>query len=352
MDVRRANTRPPATSPARPEPDSAWALDHAVDPLYWPRALGLRVVIAALYFILVPAGLLPMSTEWWLASAVPLLVHSIIMLALYLRWPQRVWLHSHLSPIIDTAMITVAVVALARPEYPIWVGYALVISSLSAVRSTRFVLLFSLWTLAAYWTGELALEALGRADNSWQLSAVVSIMIAFTAANADVISSSNRRLREMVLAASLTDPLTGLANRRRLRQIVDAHEGDPGRPLAVLMYDIDNFKQLNEEHGHVYADDVLVRVCTELRRTFRDADAVARYGGDELVVLAHVDSPDEAVAMGQRSLDHIRDVCGVELSLGVAIYPSNSPSLDAAIKAADDALRMAKQAGKHRLMAA
>lgn len=350
MDDHRTN-RAPSASAARAA-DAAWSLEHAVDPSYWPRALGLRVVIAALYFILIPVGLLPMSTGWWLASGGSLLAYSILMLALYIRNPERVWLHSHLGPVVDTVMITVAVVALARPEYPLWIGYALVISSLSAVRSTRFVLLFSLWVLAAYWTGEIALELSGRAEHSWQLATVVSIMIIFTAANADTISSSNRRLRDMVLAASLTDPLTGLANRRRLRQIVDEHEGNPGSPLAVLMYDIDNFKQLNEDHGHVYADDVLVQVCAELRQVFRSADAVARYGGDELVVLAHVASPDEAVAIGQRSLNRVRDACGVQLSLGVAVYPTNAPTIDAAIKAADDALRLAKQAGKDRLVAA
>lgn len=352
MDNHRSSKRPPAIAAPLRAADVTWSLVHAVDPSYWPRALSLRVVMAALYFVLIPAGLLPMSTGWWLASGGSLLIYSIIMLVLYLRHPERVWLHSHLSPVVDIVMITLAVVALARPEYPLWIGYALVISSLSAVRSTRFVLLFSLWTLGVYWAGELALDVTGRAEISWQLSTVVSIMIVFTAANADTISSSNRRLRDMVVAASLTDPLTGLANRRRLRQIVDEHEGGAGSPLAVLMYDIDNFKQLNEEHGHVYADDVLVRVCAELRRVFRGADAVARYGGDELVVLAHVASPDEAVAIGQRSLNHVRDACGVHLSLGVAVYPITAPTVDGAIKAADDALRLAKQAGKDRLVAA
>lgn len=90
------------------------------------------------------------------------------------------------------------------------------------------------------------MDVSGRADPSWQLATVVSIMLIFTAINSDVISTSNRRLQGMVLHASLTDPLTGLANRRRFREILDAHHSPDTRPLAVLMYDVDNFKQINE----------------------------------------------------------------------------------------------------------
>ena len=324
----------------------------AVDPSYWPRALGLRVIIALSYFVLIPVGLLPMSTAWWLLSGGGLLVYSVAAFAYYLRRPHADWLHKTVSPYIDTAIVTIAMIALARPSYPIWIGYLLIVSSLSAVQNIRYVVLFSLWAVVAYWCGIAVLDLSGRADPSWQLATVVSIMLVFTAINSEVISTSNRRLQEMVLHASLTDPLTGLANRRRFREILDSHHSPDERPLAVLMYDIDNFKQINEERGHVFADTVLVRVCDELRTALRGADVVARYGGDELVVLAHAASLEDARAIGERSLVHIRAITGVELSLGIAVYPLSAATLEDTVRAADDALGSAKRAGKARAMVA
>jgi diguanylate cyclase (GGDEF)-like protein len=211
------------------------------------------------------------------------------------------------------------------------------------------VLLFSVWSIACYWAGTWSIEASGRGAMSWQLGVGVSLMSMFTALNADVISTSNRRLQRMVLDASMTDPLTGVANRRRFREVLDMHAVPGTRPLAVIMYDLDNFKQINETRGHVYADGVLINVCTELRACFRDADAVARYGGDELVVLAHVASADDAMIIARRSLDQVAERAGVALSAGVAIYPTNAITLEGAVQAADRALGRSKREGKARV---
>ena len=256
------------------------------------------------------------------------------------------------SPYVDTLIVTLATVALARPSYPIWIGYLIIVSALSAVQTTRYVVLFAVWAVVAYWMGIAALDLTGRADPSWQIATVVSIMLMFTAINSEVISTSNRRLQQMVLNASLTDPLTGLANRRRFREILDSHHSADSRPLGVLMYDVDNFKAINEEYGHVHADGVLVEICAALRATMRGADVVARYGGDELVVLAHVASVDEAAALGERSITHIRQTTGIELSVGVAVYPLTATTIDAAVEAADNALGQAKREGKARAVIA
>jgi hypothetical protein len=243
---RNAQDRRQSGPPAASEHEPHRVLVSAVDPSYWPRSLALRVVIAIAYFVLIPAGLLPMSTAWWLVSGGSLLVYSIASLAYYLWHPDREWFHKTVAPYIDTIIITGATIALARPTYPIGIGYLLVVMSLSAVQSRRYVVLFSLWAVAAYWCGVTILDITGRADASFQIAIVVSIMLIFTAINSDVISTSNHRLQNMVLEASLTDPLTGLANRRHFREILDSHATPQARPLAVLMYDIDNFKQLKK----------------------------------------------------------------------------------------------------------
>jgi diguanylate cyclase (GGDEF)-like protein len=323
-----------------------------VAPGYWGRSLGLRFAIAASYVILIPAGLLPMSAAWWVVSGWGLLAYSAAMLGIYLWRGPILLLHRNIGPFADTFFVTLAVVALARPDYPIWMGYVMIISALSVFHSTRYMLAFSLVTIAAYWTGLVALDAMGRGDVSWQIAIVVSIMAAFTAFNSDVIATSNRKLHDLVQKSAHTDPLTGLDNRRRFRQILDSHDTPESCPLAVLMYDVDNFKQLNESRGHVHADTVLVRVAEELSAIFRGADTVARYGGDELVVLAHVNSIADALDLAERSLIEINERTDVTLSVGVAVYPISADTIEGALREADDALGRAKRAGKARAVTA
>lgn len=320
----------------------------AVDPGFWPRAISLRLLIAASYVALIRFGLLPMSTAWWIISGWSLLAYSAAALAVYRRCGITRW-YQNVSPFTDALMVTLAVVALARPGYPIWIGYLLIISSLASFHTTRFIVAFSLWAIGLYWCGLWMLETTGRASITWQSPAIISIMAIFAALNEDVIATSNRALRDMVRKASLTDPLTGLDNRRRFRDILDSHGAGETRPLAVLMYDVDNFKRMNDELGHLHADTVLVRVADELRAAFREADTVARYGGDEIVVLAHVLSIDHAVAMAERSLTSIKEHVGVTMSVGLAVYPSTTSTVDGALDAADAALGVAKRGGKARV---
>ncbi len=322
---------------------------EAVDPSYWPRAMGLRVVIAICYVVLVPAGLLPMSNGWWAISGGTLLVYAIVMLAWFWRSGINRF-HVQASPYTDTLVVSLAIIALAQPELPIWMGYFLIIPGLANYHSTRYVLGFSAWSIVNCWAAFAGVALFRGGGFQWQLATIISFMAVFTSLNADIIAASNRKLRGLVREASLTDPLTGLDNRRRFRQILDSHGVHETEPLAVLMYDVDNFKQINETLGHVHADTILVRVGAELRASFRGADTVARYGGDEMIVLAHISGVEEAVAIAQRSIDRVREVAGVTLSAGVAVYPLTSPTLEAAVREADDALRLAKRSGKARVM--
>ncbi len=336
---------------APPHEHATEAAVESVDPGYWPRAIGMRVVIAVCYVLLVPAGVLPMSDLWWLASGGTLLVYSLLMLAHYLiRGVTPI--ETIVSAYLDSAVVTLAIVALAKPEYPIWMGYFLILPSLANFHSSRYVAGFAAWSIGNCWAAFGILALTDRAAFSFPFVIVVSVMATFTAINADIIAVSNRKLRALVRTSALTDPLTGLDNRRRFRQVLESHDVPASRPLAVLMYDIDNFKQINEEHGHVHADTVLVRIAEELRATFRDADTIARYGGDELIVLAHVRSMEEATLLAQRSIEHVRATTGVSMSAGVAVYPVTTQTLESAVREADDALGRAKRAGKFRIVAA
>ncbi|WP_232304084.1 GGDEF domain-containing protein [Pseudofrankia sp. DC12] len=170
-----------------------------------------------------------------------------------------------------------------------------------------------------------------------------------------------------LLAAARTDPKTGLANVTWWRQVADAElirARRAGRPLSVLLVDIDHFKQVNDRHGHLFGDTVLVAVAEALRAATRPWDLVGRFGGEEFVVLlAEVDLVTAAeiaerirrqVAAARCPLDLTAldgDAVSVTVSVGAAVC-EHSAGLAEALEAADAALYRAKAAGRNRIRVA
>lgn len=163
----------------------------------------------------------------------------------------------------------------------------------------------------------------------------------------DELRERNRQLiNARVLAA--TDALTGLANHRSFYDRI--HDlALVGRPVAVLMIDIDGFKQINDQHGHQTGDQMLVVVAEVLREAV-GSKRVFRYGGDEFAVLAEVDSLEEARLLGERLRVGVAkrlDETGLTVSVGVSLYPSTAASTEEAVYQADSAMYFAKSAGKN-----
>jgi diguanylate cyclase (GGDEF)-like protein len=168
---------------------------------------------------------------------------------------------------------------------------------------------------------------------------------------------------------TVTDPLTGLYNRRFLEGRIDAEldklvsekrgrKTDPFHELSVLMIDVDNFKKINDTYGHQFGDDVLKTVAFTIREGTRKDDIVARFGGEEFcVVLVHTHKEAAAQiaekirnSVEERKLNYVNQVTSFTVSIGVAsARADNLLSSRALIRTADMRLYEAKKTGKNRV---
>ncbi len=167
--------------------------------------------------------------------------------------------------------------------------------------------------------------------------------------------------QERVVLSALRDPLTRLYNKRYFDERLDAelrfarrHEAK----LALLMIDVDHFKRVNDSRGHLVGDTVLTAVATTLARAIRNEDVVARFGGEEFVVLLRATALDAALQLAERlrrKVEELRvEVDGaapelVTVSIGAAELRADHVDPSALVGAADRALYVAKQAGRNRV---
>jgi diguanylate cyclase (GGDEF)-like protein/PAS domain S-box-containing protein len=178
--------------------------------------------------------------------------------------------------------------------------------------------------------------------------------------------SDKRAASEKRRQAAFCDHLTGLANRRAFFEAAELEldrAGHTPRPLALVIFDADHFKQINDCHGHPAGDQVLCDLATSLRDTFRAVDTVARIGGEEFAVLLPSTGLAQAVAIAERLCVAVSTrlvaVDGAEIaytvSAGVAVLEGETGAepgnIDALIKRADAALYHAKNAGRNRVAA-
>jgi two-component system cell cycle response regulator len=179
-------------------------------------------------------------------------------------------------------------------------------------------------------------------------------------ANQAHIVMENSRLFERVQNLAIRDSLTGIFNHRHTVELLALEVERAGRYLgrvSVLMLDVDHFKRINDEHGHLAGDAVLRDVARLLKDTLRTVDSVGRYGGEEFLVLLPQTPPDEALQTAERIRQQIaqhafragRRELHVTVSVGVASLPSGEGSAEALIREADQALYRAKEQGRNRV---
>ena len=180
------------------------------------------------------------------------------------------------------------------------------------------------------------------------------------------VSVENVDLHETVQRQALTDELTGLFNHRRFQEVMTGEVERARRydhELGLIMLDIDNFKQVNDAHGHLQGDMVLGEVARVLRQSSRDVDEPARYGGEEMAVALPQTDLEGSYQFAERVRRRIEALelpllngggaLRVTASFGVAsLATAGTADKDALVAAADGALYEAKRAGKNRTVRA
>ncbi|CAN5227698.1 hypothetical protein BH10PSE12_BH10PSE12_22040 [soil metagenome] len=179
-------------------------------------------------------------------------------------------------------------------------------------------------------------------------------------ADAMSLALSNIALREKLRTQALRDPLTGLYNRRYMEDVLERYvnlAARAGGAVSLIMIDLDNFKRLNDEHGHAMGDAVLRSVAVAIIGALRHTDIACRYGGEELVVVLPECQLAEAMAKAETlrvCIEALSEVHGAKISasFGVASIPETSAQAGDILVMADAALYRAKQEGRNRVLAA
>ncbi len=165
------------------------------------------------------------------------------------------------------------------------------------------------------------------------------------------LSALAARLAELESQAT-TDPLTGVANRRSFQASLEAElkrATRDGRPLALVLIDLDGFKQINDTHGHPFGDGVLQVMAEKLQSSMRATDVVARVGGDEFAILLPATTAHGAEALIERARGAAAGAIGgvtLSWSAGVAAFPDDARDAETLVECADVALYCAKSTGE------
>jgi diguanylate cyclase (GGDEF)-like protein len=177
------------------------------------------------------------------------------------------------------------------------------------------------------------------------------------------LSLSNLKLRDELRLQTIQDPLTGLFDRRYLDETLPRELNRAqrlGTPLCVVMLDIDGFKHFNDSFGHGPGDSLLREFANILHKHLRKSDISCRYGGDEFLLVL----PDSSIVDTQQRMEEIRTyVSGLQqthqdgqeldlitLSAGIAHAPEHGTTASELLRASDEAMYAAKQAGRNRIV--
>lgn len=317
------------------------------DPSFRRSVLALRWLLLGLWIALVEMGVLDVSGVALLVSSAILAAYDIFHVVLELRnvVSDRIFT---LTRHLDVVTVTVPLIALHDVRNPVFTIYFLTMIGAAHLINKKTMLEEVAWVCANYLAFAVITALLGH-PVPWAYAAVVTVCMAMMGLNASILAGGEERLRAVIASIAVTDSLTGLPNRRRF------HESYPTSldeaiskqtPLALMLIDFDHFKLINDRDGHPAGDDKLREVAQALQSVVRHQDLVARYGGDEFIVVAPHATRAEARTLAER-LRVAAEASGSSVSIGLAVYPEDAQHHDALIEAADAALYLAKEAGRN-----
>lgn len=162
------------------------------------------------------------------------------------------------------------------------------------------------------------------------------------------LERENEELIRRLTALAATDPLTGVPNRRYALDELEKAVQRSRRartPFSVALFDLDGFKKVNDERGHLAGDEVLRKAAEALRSTIREGDVLGRYGGDEFILIAHGPLP-ETESLVERARQAVRERAGIGVTAGVARFPEDAETPAGLIGSADGRMMGTKRRGR------
>jgi diguanylate cyclase (GGDEF)-like protein len=293
-------------------------------------------------------GLLPGDPSFAIAPVLVSIAATVVLVLVGPRLPR--WGLAALGP-LGVAMIAYALAATTGA------GDGAVLYMWPVLWTTFFfgrrgAIAIVAWVGVAHAVTLLALPAASSYPGRW-----VDVMVSVSVVAVVILTLVRRNdlLLTQLADDARTDALTGLLNRRGFDEhaaVELAHARREGRPVAVVTFDIDYFKRINDEFGHEIGDRVLARIGELLAAQSRDIDVAARFGGDEFVVLLPGATSSEAERFAERvrgelAAHHPPELPNVPVSAGIlsTVAPS---SIEAMLQGSDSALYNAKRAGRDR----
>jgi len=297
-------------------------------------------------------------STWWLGDAVGALIVAPLIL-LWVENPRLDWTRKQIVELVllGSGLFTVSWVVFGDKlhfvirNYPFeYLCFPFLIWAAFRFGRRKAATAIAALAVIATWGTFHGYGPFVRSSQNSSLLMLQSFM-AITALTALVLaaeSTEHRRAEEHVRHLADSDPLTGLANYRRLVESLDSEIKRYNRsriPFAILLLDMDHLKKINDTHGHLVGSRALCRLAEILRLHCREIDVAARYGGDEFVLVLPEASVQAALHVAQRISLRLRND-GLEpplsVSTGVAAFPADGTSLEELLSAADRALYASK----------
>lgn len=340
------------------------------------RGVALATAGLVLALVLMPGlealGLTGMTyPQWSLAVLVTALVQGAMLVIALRGWDARITWDPHFLYVpLFGAMVLLGFYMFLAPEmrFIILLGWFVALLFMAGLGGFNAVVTLSgIMTLGYFTVG--AIHYRGGYPLSLMFEAGVAGSVFFISMYAGVVFErlrSDRRemrdLRRRLADMALTDPLTGLPNRRHFEEVLRAEIDRVrryGGRCAVAMVDVDFFKHYNDKLGHLAGDIALRELADVMRRELRLHDMVSRYGGEEFALIMINASTEEALPILERlRLDvqehpfrhrDIQPVGRLTVSAGLAAFPEDGRTYEELLKSADDALYHAKHGGRNRV---